>query len=55
MNDKNAEELTDQEKEARARYFRDWRARNRDKVRIYNQRYWKKRAEQERKEEKTND
>ena len=53
--DNKENDLTEREKEARARYFREWRARNRDKVRIYNKRYWKKRAEQERKEEKTND
>lgn len=39
-------ELTAQEREARAKYFREWRAKNRDKVKAYNQRYWRKRAAQ---------
>lgn len=36
--------LTDQERKARAEYFRAWRARNKDKVKEYNRRYWQKRA-----------
>lgn len=33
--------------EARRRYYAEWRARNRDKVREYNRRYWERRAERE--------
>lgn len=40
-------ELTPQEREARAKYFRDWRAKNREKVKVYNQRYWRKKASQQ--------
>ena len=39
--------LTAQEREARAKYFREWRAKNREKVKIYNQRYWQKKAAQQ--------
>ena len=38
--------LTAEEKATRAAYFREWRARNREKVKLYNQRYWQKRAAQ---------
>lgn len=31
-------------RKARNQYARKWRARNRDKVRIYNQNYWIKKA-----------
>lgn len=34
--------LTTQEKETRAQYYREWRARNKDKVREYNRKYWAK-------------
>ena len=37
-------ELTQEEREARSRYFREWRAKNRDKVREYNRRYWQRRT-----------
>lgn len=33
------------DKEARAEYFREWRRRNKDKVRENNRRYWQRRAE----------
>ena len=33
-------------KEARRAYSNAWRAANKDKVREYNQRYWKRKAEQ---------
>lgn len=39
--------LTQQEREARAKYFREWRAKNRDKVQVYNRRYWQNRAARE--------
>lgn len=31
--------------EARRAYLREWRAKNKDRVRAYNARYWAKRAE----------
>lgn len=31
--------------EARRDYFREWRRKNSDKVKQYNQNYWRKRAE----------
>lgn len=31
--------------EARKEYFRKWRKNNRDKVKKYNENYWRKRAE----------
>jgi hypothetical protein len=41
--------------EERREYFRNWRAANKDKVKEYNQKYWKKRAKQKSKElEETN-
>ena len=46
MNDTQVK-LTAAEREARARYFREWRAKNRDKVKLYNQRYWRKKAAQQ--------
>lgn len=33
--------------ESRKKYYAAWRAKNRDKVREYNARYWAKRAERE--------
>jgi hypothetical protein len=41
-------ELTSQERETRAAYYRAWRAKNKDKVKTYNQRYWQKRTAQKR-------
>lgn len=32
--------------EERKAYFKEWRAKNKDKVRQHNQNYWRKRAEQ---------
>ncbi|MDQ5983891.1 MAG: hypothetical protein RUMPE_00920 [Eubacteriales bacterium SKADARSKE-1] len=37
--------------ELRAEYFRQWRAKNKDKVKKHNQNYWRKKAEQRLKEE----
>lgn len=36
--------LTEQERKERARYLREWRARNRDKVKAYNLDYWRRRT-----------
>jgi len=36
--------LSKAEKEARAKYLREWRAKNKDKVAAQNARYWKKKA-----------
>lgn len=36
---------TDAGRAARAAYMRQWRAANRDRVRQYNQSYWKRKAE----------
>lgn len=44
--------LTAQEKEARAKYFREWRAKNRDRVKAYNQRYWQKKAREQQEAER---
>ena len=40
-------ELTKKERAARARYFREWRAKNKHKVSEYNKRYWQRKAAQE--------
>jgi beta-galactosidase GanA len=40
--------------EARKEYFREWRKKNSDKVKNYNENYWRKRAERSFKDE-TND
>ena len=42
--------LTEQERKERARYLREWRARNRDKVKAYNQSYWRRKVAKERKQ-----
>lgn len=39
--------MTEQAKEARREYLRAWRARNKDKVREANRRYWERRAQRE--------
>ena len=38
-------------KELQRQYVREWRQRNRDKVKSYNARYWMKKAEQEERDE----
>ena len=38
--------MDEKAKEARRAYSNAWRAANKDKVREYNQRYWKRKAEQ---------
>lgn len=52
MNKPTIEELVLQERKA---YFKDWRARNKDKVRKNNQNYWKKRVEKRLKESEKNE
>lgn len=42
--------IQDLAREAQRKYQREWRAKNRDKVRQHNQNYWKKKAEQQIKE-----
>lgn len=37
--------MNDVVNEARREYYRQWRAKNKDKTREYAARYWKKRAE----------
>lgn len=32
--------------EIKKRYYKDWRDKNKDKVKSYNSKYWQKRAEQ---------
>ena len=38
--------MDEKAKEARRAYSNAWRAANKDRVREYNQRYWKRKAEQ---------
>lgn len=38
--------MDEKAKEERRRYQREWRARNKDRVRVINQRYWANRAQQ---------
>jgi len=38
-------QLNEQARKIRAEYYRQWRAKNRDKVREANQRYWERKAE----------
>lgn len=39
--------MTEQAKEARREYLRAWRAKNKDKVRESQRRYWERRAQRE--------
>ncbi|HIZ41622.1 MAG TPA: phosphatase [Candidatus Gemmiger excrementigallinarum] len=41
------EKLSQEAITLRRKYLRSWRAKNRDKVREYNARYWEKRLERE--------
>ncbi len=43
MIEKNLEEIARQERLA---YFREWRAKNKDKVKQHNKNYWLRKAEQ---------
>lgn len=36
--------MDSQTKEVRNAYMREWRARNKDKVKVHQENYWKKRA-----------
>lgn len=47
-NDPKAKEREKQAREARNAYARQWRAKNRDKVKQYNYAYWARKAERER-------
>lgn len=38
--------MTEQAKEARRAYKREWQRKNRDKVRGYEERYWARKAEE---------
>ena len=42
-----AESISDQVKASRAEYYRQWRAKNPEKVREKNRRYWERRAAKE--------
>ena len=41
--------MADKGSESRRKYYAEWRAKNRDKVREYNARYWAKRPKREEK------
>lgn len=51
---KENEKPHDPVREAKRDYYRAWRARNREKIKAYNARYWEKQAEK-RKERKQDD
>ncbi|WP_373844427.1 hypothetical protein [Clostridium sp.] len=36
--------MDEKDKEARNKYMREWRAKNKDKVKVIQERYWKKKA-----------
>lgn len=44
--DRKAKELENQAREARNAYAREWREKNKDKVKQYNNNYWYKKAAQ---------
>ncbi len=46
--------MKDDAKEARKAYLREWRRKNRDRVKIYNEKYWEKRAKEGRHENNGN-
>ncbi|HIT29357.1 MAG TPA: phosphatase [Candidatus Scatomorpha stercoravium] len=52
---KNDSNLSDEARAARARYLREWRARNRERVREYNARYWARKASEAKADEKEAD
>lgn len=41
----NKNELDELAREERNAYFRQWRSKNRDKIKEYNASYWKRQAE----------
>jgi len=47
------EQLEELAREKQREYLREWRKKNPDKVKEYNQRYWRRRAIRELKENKT--
>lgn len=49
------DKLTQEALEARRKYVREWRRRNRDKIRAANIRYWNKKAKNQAAEEKPKD
>ena len=40
--------MTEAAREARNAYKREWNKRNREKIRLYNERYWQKQSDSER-------
>lgn len=36
--------MSDKGKEARREYYRKWRAKNKDRIREYNRKFWEKKA-----------
>lgn len=44
--DRKVKDIENQAREARNAYARAWRARNRDKVKQYNNSYWQRKAAQ---------
>ena len=48
-------ELTNQGRNTRAEYLREWRRKNRDKCRTYSDRYWSKRGTKQTKEKESDD
>lgn len=40
--------------EVRRQYFKEWRAKNPDKVKMHNENYWRRKAEQKLKESEAN-
>jgi len=45
--DPKAKDIENQAREARNVYAREWRARNREKIKQYNHNYWTKKAAQD--------
>lgn len=41
--------------EAKKKYYRQWRSRNKEKIKLYNDRYWEKRAKKTEMEMKNNE
>ena len=53
MNNLTDEQLEELAREKQREYLREWRKKNPDKVKEYNERYWRRRAIRELKENKT--
>lgn len=45
--------MTEEAKAAAAAYMREWRAKNKDKVKDYNRKHWEKIAEERKKRQET--